>query len=124
MIRHTFFEIGDAVGRVFIFEHRGEGLPMHSHPPSDEHSIRCLAGRVIVWGMRNSHRWEITLEAGGSLLFDSAEPHEIVAVDDGSIIVNDFLHGKPAGYDALPPVELSGIAEVGPVHYQLQERAA
>jgi hypothetical protein len=107
---------GPRYGIVYLFEKRGEGLPMHAHARELEHDVFCLAGRVLVYGPALER---CVLKAGDHFVFDSSLEHELVALDDLTSVLNRFTHGMPQGYDTLPPHELAGVADLPPVQHKL-----
>lgn len=66
-----------------------QGLPWHSH--SYSHAIICHAGACRV---RKGEK-EITLKKGSMPInLPPAEPHEIEAIEDGTVFVTVFAEGK------------------------------
>lgn len=114
-------EPGPPYGIVYLFERRGEGLPMHDHTliPELEHDVLCLSGRVIVYGPKLA---PCVLRGGEHFKLESSALHEIVALEDTSAVLNVFKRGMPTGYDRLPPQELEGLAQLGPVQLKLEGR--
>lgn len=113
-VRFCHMGAGATFGIAYVFERRGEGLPMHAHAGPNahlQHSVACLVGTVMVRGPD----WRQRLEAGQDLVFDSGQPHEIAALTDGAAVLNLFDRGQPAAYASLPARELAGIAEMGPL---------
>lgn len=106
-------------GIVYLFKRRGGGLPMHDHTddPALEHDVMCLAGAVLVYGPQVER---CILRGGDHFVFDSRLAHEIVALEDGSAVLNSFKHGMPAGYDSLPEHELEGSIDLGPVQHETE----
>ena len=67
----------------------GQGLPWHSHAYS--HAVICHAGSCKV---RKGEK-EVTLKKGSTPInLPAAEPHEIEAVEDGTVFVTVFAEGK------------------------------
>ena len=103
---------------LYSFPNRGDGIPMHAHAhPALEHSVRCILGRVAVYSLGRT--WARELAPGDELVFDSSRPHEICALEDGSCVLNVFAHGRPDGYDKLPPHELDRDVEFPPLTERL-----
>ena len=68
---------------------KGEGLPMHSHAYS--HALICHAGACLV---RKGEK-QVTLRKGSTPVnLPAAEPHEIEAIEDGTVFVTVFAEGK------------------------------
>ena len=66
-----------------------QGLPWHSHAYS--HAVICHAGSCKV---RKGEK-EVTLKKGSTPInLPAAEPHEIEAVEDGTVFVTVFAEGK------------------------------
>jgi quercetin dioxygenase-like cupin family protein len=100
----THLQIGEAFAILYRFDKKGDGIPMHEHPPHLEHDIACTRGSVRVHGPK----WEQHLLAGRILHFDSSQPHEIEALEDNSSVLNTFLQGRPREYANLPAHEIDG----------------
>jgi len=120
MIHQTHLSLPDGrYGILYRFPVAGAGLPMHSHVGETEvlrHDIWCTAGQVQV------HLPEgraVVLSPGQALVdgedFDGRLPHEIVALVDGSHVLNVMKYGRPEGYEKLPRSELDGSVELGPL---------
>jgi len=62
----------------------GDVLPLHVHDCSSVHITVVARGRIKAF----SHDWEKEASAGVVLNFREGEPHEIVALEDGTRIVN------------------------------------
>ena len=93
-------------GILYRFESRGDGLPMHAHPPELEHSVECLSGSILVRGPD----WRHQVESGERFIFNSSLPHEVCALSQ-AIAFHEFTYGQPAEYRSLPPSELTGTYE-------------
>jgi quercetin dioxygenase-like cupin family protein len=76
--------LGDLAGAIYDFEHVGDLLPKHNHTEDNVHITIVARGKVKVY----SHDWEIEGVAGQVLDFRPGEPHEIMALEDNSRIVN------------------------------------
>jgi quercetin dioxygenase-like cupin family protein len=96
-------------GTHYLFDKAGEGIAMHSHIlPETGHYTRCLKGRCEIYGDMET----LTLKAGEQGQFPSYRQHELVALEDGTEIVNVNLNGQPCeGSGSIAPVL------VGRVHY-------
>lgn len=123
MIHLTHLKLhDDRFAILYRFDKRGEGIPMHSHERVLEHDVSCTRGRVVVHG--ESLEAPIELHAGERLLFDSSLPHEIVALEDRSSVLNEFTYGQPMDYAALPAEELDTSVTLGPVKWNVGDDKA
>ena len=77
-------ELGDLKGTIYDFEVAGDVLPKHVHTEENAHITIVARGRVKAY----SHDWEIEATAGQILDFKAGEPHEIMALEDETRIVN------------------------------------
>lgn len=75
---------GDLRGAVYDFEKKGDILAKHNHTEEDVHITIVCRGSV----MCHSHDWERVVESGGVINFRADEPHEFVALEDNTRIVN------------------------------------
>lgn len=99
MIRSIPFSYGVVGGTRYIFERRGEGLPMHSHAPEGEHNVIVLRGAVAINGQLRV--------VAPALISDLPKRHEIAALVDGTEILNLFRRGKPEGWESEKPASES-----------------
>jgi quercetin dioxygenase-like cupin family protein len=95
---------GDLRGMIYDFEKSGDILPKHNHDENSIHITVVARGRFKVY----SHDWEIEATAGQVLNFRANEPHEFMALEDNSRIVNILkkmggVVSDPATY--APPTE-------------------
>lgn len=115
------WETGGEYGAFYLLDLAGEGIGMHSHVnPEMRHSTRCLKGSCHIYG----DGLDAVLKAGETLHFKSYRMHELVALEDGTELVNVFLNGKPASYEGLPLETLSGnVASnlMGPMEFNQGE---
>lgn len=85
MLSNKFLEdCGDIRGEIFDFEKIGDVIPKHNHDENSVHITIVCRGRFRVY----SHDWEIEATAGQVLNFQANNPHEIMALEDNSRIVN------------------------------------
>lgn len=68
---------------------KGDGLPMHSH--SYNHATMCLSGKCIV--RKEGKEIYLTKDTPPVDLIGN-QPHEIEALEDGTIFMNIFAEGK------------------------------
>ena len=76
--------LGDLRGVVFDFGSEGDVLAKHVHTESDVHVTIVATGRIRAY----SHDWSIEAGPGQMLNFRAHEPHEIVALEEGTRIFN------------------------------------
>lgn len=110
------WEVDSEYGTHYVFDRAGDGIPMHSHVNKPMwHFTRCIKGSVRVYG----DELDTTLTEGQSAFFKPWRMHEILALEDGSEVVNVFNNGKPADYEGMTPESLSGsvVAALSGVDY-------
>jgi quercetin dioxygenase-like cupin family protein len=78
------FKYVDLVGLIQDFEFKGDILPKHNHNEYNVHITIVARGSVKVY----SHDWEIEAIAGQILDFPPDQPHEFMALEDNTRIVN------------------------------------
>lgn len=101
------YEACDVYGTLYEFDWLSDGIAMHAHmAPTLWHDTICLKGSVEIYG----DGIDLILEAGEVATFRSHRAHEVRALEDGTVIVNRFLNGKPAEYAGLTDSQLSGEA--------------
>lgn len=76
--------MGDIRGSIYDFELAGDVLSKHNHTPDTVHITIVTKGSIKAY----SHDWETIAESGKILDFKAGEPHEIVALEDNTRIVN------------------------------------
>lgn len=84
--------LGDIRGAIYDFAASGDILPKHNHTEDTVHITIVARGRISAY----SHDWEMVAEAGQILNFRPEEPHEIMALEDGTRIIN--IIKKHGGY--------------------------
>jgi quercetin dioxygenase-like cupin family protein len=77
-------EIGDLRGAMYDFEKAGDILPKHNHDENSVHITIVAKGKIKAY----SHDWEMEAVAGQLLDFRPNEPHELMALEDGTRIFN------------------------------------
>lgn len=75
---------GDLKGTVFDFATAGDILPKHNHDETNAHITIVARGRIKAY----SHDWESEFECGKVIDFPVGQPHEIMALEDNTRIVN------------------------------------
>lgn len=84
------FEFAYAGARVLIYHaNKGEGLPMHQHRFS--HATMCHAGSCAV---RKGEKEVVINRDTQPINLVADAPHEIEALEDGTVFVNIFENGK------------------------------
>ena len=94
--------LGDLRIARFDFEKAGDVLKKHVHTEDNVHITIVAKGRIKAY----SHDWEIEGGPGDLLNFRPHEPHEFMALEDGTRIFNVVkkLGGvPPAAYDGVDP---------------------
>ena len=76
--------LGDIRGTIYDFEKSGDILPKHVHDETNIHITIVAKGKVRAY----SHDWSMEADAGKILDFRIGEPHEIMALEDDTRIVN------------------------------------
>ena len=76
--------VGDIRGMIFDFENAGDVLSKHVHDENNVHITIVAKGRIKAY----SHDWEQEGIAGQILDFRPNEPHEIMALEDDTRIIN------------------------------------
>lgn len=76
--------LGDIRGGIYDFSVAGDILPKHVHTEDNIHITIVARGRIKAY----SHDWEKEASAGQILDFRPNEPHEIMALEDNTRIVN------------------------------------
>jgi quercetin dioxygenase-like cupin family protein len=84
MMQMKPFQLGDLAGTIYDFEQSGDVLPMHEH---DEKTVHIS---IIARGSFKAHGdgWEIMAKSGDVLDWNPFEPHEFVALEPNSRLVN------------------------------------
>lgn len=75
---------GDISGTIFDFEQAGDVLGKHVHTEDNVHITIVARGRIKAY----SHDWELEAAAGQVLDFRPNEPHELLALEDNTRIIN------------------------------------
>lgn len=76
--------LGQLSGTLYDFEFAGDVLPKHVHSEADVHITIVARGRIKAY----SHDWEKEAVAGQILDFRVGEPHELMALEDNTRIIN------------------------------------
>ena len=78
------FKLGDLSGSIYDFEVAGDVLPKHNHDDTTVHITIIAKGKIKAY----SHDWEKEALAGQILDFRPNEPHEIMALENNTRIIN------------------------------------
>lgn len=78
------FKVGDISGVIYDFEKAGEVISKHVHDEKDTHITIVARGKLKAY----SHDWEKEAVAGQLIDFRPGEPHELMALEDGTRIFN------------------------------------
>ena len=76
--------LGDIRGSIYDFAVMGDILPKHVHTEDNIHITIVARGKIKAY----SHDWEKEAVAGQILDFRPDEPHEIMALEDNTRIIN------------------------------------
>lgn len=76
--------LGDIRGSMYDFEFAGDVLPKHVHLEEDVHITIVARGKIKAY----SHDWEKEAVAGQILNFRVGEPHELMALENNTRIIN------------------------------------
>jgi len=82
------FTYAGAMNRVY-HTNKGQGLPSHQH--ENNHAVACYAGSCLV---RVKGKEYTMTKVSQPLDLPANEPHEIEALEDGTVFVNIFAEGK------------------------------
>jgi quercetin dioxygenase-like cupin family protein len=84
LLANRLENVGDLRGSIYDFEKAGDILPKHSHTEDNIHITIVARGRIKAY----SHDWEQEGTAGQIFNFRPEEPHEIMALEDNTRIIN------------------------------------
>lgn len=84
MLQAKPFSFGKLAGTAYDFPVSGDVLPMHQHGETDVHITVVARGSFKAHG----NGWERVLKAGDVADWQPHDPHEFVALEDNSRIVN------------------------------------
>lgn len=80
----TTLGLGDIRGAIYDFAAAGDILPKHNHTEDTAHITIVARGKLKAY----SHDWEKEAVAGQVIDFRAGEPHELMALEDNTRIVN------------------------------------
>jgi len=75
---------GDLRGVIYDFEAIGGIVPKHTHGENDAHITFVIRGKIKAY----SHDWEQEAVAGNMIDFPVGQPHELMALEPNTRIVN------------------------------------
>lgn len=84
MLQGKLLEYGNLRGVIYDFEKSGDILPKHVHTENDVHISIVARGKLKAY----SHDWSIEATAGQIIDFRVGEPHELMALEDNTRIIN------------------------------------
>ena len=84
MLEAKPLEFGKLKGTVYDFVNVNDVLPMHQHDEATIHITIVARGSFKIHG----NDWEKTVKAGDVIDWRPYDPHEVIALEDNSRIVN------------------------------------
>lgn len=84
--------LGDLQGAVYDFEHAGDVLPKHNHDESTAHISIVARGKIKAY----SHDWSVEALPGQILDFKAGQPHEFMAMEAHTRLINIVKKAKQA----------------------------
>jgi hypothetical protein len=85
-------------GILYGFDRHGEGLMMHAHDSDTAHDITVMKGAIKIHGKIPSK----ILVVGEQLDFDWRADHEVLALENNTVIFNRFIYGVTCPFRDLP----------------------
>ena len=97
LLANKLENLGDIQGMMYDFEKEGDVLPKHNHTEDNVHITIVARGKIKAY----SHDWEKIAIAGQIMDFRIGEPHELMALEDNTRIVNIIKKygGTPNDYN-------------------------
>ena len=84
LLANPLKNLGDINGTIYDFGKMGDILPKHNHEENTVHITIVARGKIKAY----SHDWEVEGIAGQILDFRPNEPHEFMALEDNTRIIN------------------------------------
>tara|TARA_R110000803_G_scaffold95759_1_gene163864 strand:- start:37 stop:333 length:297 start_codon:yes stop_codon:yes gene_type:complete len=84
MLSSKGFELGDLKGVIVDFGEEGDAFGKHNHDEDTVHITIVVRGSIRVF----SHDWEKVVLAGQIVDFNPFEPHDFIALEDNSRMIN------------------------------------
>lgn len=103
------YQRGDLFGFRYLFEKAGDGLRRHEHTAESAHNVIVLHGSVSVNVEGHSSR---IVTQGNVLDFDWTRPHDIIALEPNTLVLNLMLFGMPDTYVNMPPSEFNSVFDI------------
>jgi quercetin dioxygenase-like cupin family protein len=99
LLANQLENLGDLKGTIYDFEFAGDILPKHIHDETNVHITIVCKGKIKAY----SHDWEKEAIAGQIIDFRIGEPHEIMALEDNTRIINLLkkVGGTPNDYNKV-----------------------
>ena len=88
MLITTLIETGDLKGAIYDFPEKNDILPMHEHDESSVHITIVAKGKFKAKGLE----WEKELISGNVVDWQPYQPHEFIAMEPDSRLVNIVKH--------------------------------
>jgi len=108
MTTHIELFMEDGIeGFLYLFDRAGEGLMGHTHDEASAHDVQVMQGKIVIYGDMPA----VVLGVGGPFSFDWRRHHEIIALEDKTLIFNRLLNGVPEIARTLPPEKRRMTAE-------------
>lgn len=97
LLANKLENLGDIQGMMYDFEKEGDILPKHNHTEDNAHITIVARGKLKAY----SHDWEKIAIAGQIMDFRVGEPHELMALEDNTRIINIIKKygGTPNDYN-------------------------
>lgn len=84
LLANTVKSFGDLRCTTYDFEVTGDVLPMHTHDESTAHITIVTRGKIKAY----ADGWEREAVAGQILDFNADQPHELMALENETRVVN------------------------------------
>jgi len=111
MFKNEIIEFGNLFCQKYTFPKRGDGIPLHEHKEiKEQHLTIVQQGSCICYG--ENKNWEIILKQGDIYDFpNDKQKHEIIALEDNTIIMTINKYDKPWNYEFITDEDRQGIIE-------------
>lgn len=94
MLLYRFIRDGEVTSLNLHFQTKGDVLELHAHPERSFHDVRIDRGAMSIYGPGRT--WEIIGRAGDFIpLTDIQQEHEIIALEDDTLIANVYKGPQP-----------------------------
>lgn len=88
LAKSTDFQSGSLVGKVYVFDLKDDVLPEHYHPKGMGHITFVIKGSIRIEGRKLVSPWAREGRAGDFFDLPDDQWHEIIALEDGTKILN------------------------------------